>query len=362
MSKTASSYRGCMLGMAIGDAMGYTVDNKSWEDICESYGPNGLLGYDLQGDYAEVTSYTQTAAYVANGLLLALTRGRQDIYLKYVTMAMKEWYRRQHFPRDPEKPHCWVAQLPELRRRCCRDAWMQDALRFDTLGTPEKPINRATTSGGLTGAAMLGVFYDPQRMDISQLGTLAVQTVALTHGNPETFLTGAVLAHLMASVMQNPKGDLQAQVLEAAHRVEIQYGIRYSQATQIAGLMEKAVELSKDLDMTALVAMTMLECTTAAQCLAGAVYTCLIHINNFDEAMIAAVNHSGRSAAVGAIVGMILGARMGEEALPEFYVESLDVLEPLRQLGDDLFKGTPTTSLFDDDWDHKYVQGLPIQR
>ena len=42
-----SAYRGCLLGLAVGDAMGYTVDSRSWREIQEDYGPNGLLGYDL---------------------------------------------------------------------------------------------------------------------------------------------------------------------------------------------------------------------------------------------------------------------------------------------------------------------------
>ena len=34
MAKETSKYVGCLLGMAVGDAMGYTVDKKSWEEIC----------------------------------------------------------------------------------------------------------------------------------------------------------------------------------------------------------------------------------------------------------------------------------------------------------------------------------------
>ena len=68
--------RGCLLGMAVGDAMGYTVDSRSWKEIQEDYGPNGLLGYDLVNGYADVTSYTQLAAFTCNGLLLAMTRGQ----------------------------------------------------------------------------------------------------------------------------------------------------------------------------------------------------------------------------------------------------------------------------------------------
>ena len=106
--------------------------------------------------------------------------------------------------------------------------------------------------------------------------------------------------------------------------------------------------------------MEQLKCENAAQVLAGAVYTCLIAENDFDRAMIVAVNHSGRSAAVGALVGAILGLRLGEEALPEFYIECLEPADTLRELADDMDTGCPMVQgnkLFDLDWDYKYRSG-----
>ena len=76
--------------------------------------------------------------------------------------------------------------------------------------------------------------------------------------------------------------------------------------------------------------------------------------------MIVAVNHSGRSAAVGAIAGAMLGTRLGEAALPEFYLECLEPADTLRELADDLFHGCPMEQgnrLYDGDWDYKYLQG-----
>ena len=59
MKVSRNAYRGCLLGLAVGDAMGYTVDSRSLAEIREDYGPNGLLGYDLVNGYAEISSYTQ---------------------------------------------------------------------------------------------------------------------------------------------------------------------------------------------------------------------------------------------------------------------------------------------------------------
>ena len=93
MAVSQSSYRGCLLGLAVGDAMGYTVDNRSWQEIQEDYGPNGLLGYDLVNGYADVTSYTQLAAFTCNGLLFGLTRGqmlgKMAPFIKYVGMSSR---------------------------------------------------------------------------------------------------------------------------------------------------------------------------------------------------------------------------------------------------------------------------------
>ena len=110
-------------------------------------------------------------------------------------------------------------------------------------------------------------------------------------------------------------------------------------------------------------AMEALHCQDALGVAAGAVYACLKGEGDFDRSMILAVNHSGRSAAVGALTGAFLGAKLGEEALPEFYLECLEPAPELRVLAEDLARGCPMdlrSRLFDDDWDHKYVQGEPV--
>ena len=359
MEKNTSRYVGSLLGLAVGDAMGYTVDDKTWEQIRENYGPNGLLGYDLQNDYAEVTSYTQIAAYYANALLLGITRNRPDAYLRYIGMAMREWYKRQHFPRDPGKSWFWVAQKPTLRRRHCRDPWMMDAFRFENLGTIGKPINKSDSPGAITGAAAIALFYNPNRMDAAQLGNLAANAIALTHGNPDAYLSGVVLAYGLAGILQEPERPVAEQFLQAAEVTEHLFGGRFPQTGLIAREIRKAVELAQNPENPR-ECMESFQCDTASQCLQGAVYASVVCTNDFDSAMILAVNHSGRSAAVGAMTGAILGARLGQEALPEFYLESLEPIEELRELAADLALGSPAKGLFDDDWDQKYTHGVPL--
>lgn len=364
MALNLTTFRGCLLGMAVGDAMGYTVDSRNWEQIQEDYGPNGLLGYDLVNGYADATSYTQLAAFTCNGLLLALTRGqmmgRMAPLVKYVGLSTREWGISQRPWGRPDRTFCWLLQQPELCRRHCMDTRMLDTLNRETLGSMEDRINNYSNPGSLTSAIGVGLFHNPQRLGQQELDLLGAEVVALTHDSPLAFLAGAALTHIISRCLTEPKVSLRKLVLETAQIVKKQFGHLYSQSFEVASLLNQAVSLAEDPQLSHVEAMERLECYDAAQALAGAVYACLTNEDNFDSAMITAVNHSGRSAAVGAIAGAILGMRMGEHALPEFYMECLEPADTLRELADDLFHGCPMemgNRIFDMDWDRKYVHG-----
>ncbi|HIT34349.1 MAG TPA: ADP-ribosylglycohydrolase family protein [Candidatus Faecousia intestinigallinarum] len=368
MAEKATVCRGCLLGLAVGDAMGYPVDGKTLEEIHRDYGPGGLMGYDLVNGYADVTSYTQLAAYTANGLLIASTRGqlrgKMAPFVRYVAKAQQEWSKIQHIRRLPESTLCWISHVEQLRRRMCMDTRMLDTLRKDALGTVEEPANAYTTPAALTASVCVGLFFHPERMAVPEVGRLGAEVVALTHGDPGAFLSGAWLAYVTAGVVQEGALPLREQFLQAAEAVAAQFGRHYPQAYKLREQIGRGVLLAKNGLLTPERAMEELHCETSPQVLAGAVYACLTGEEDFDRSMIVAVNHSGRSSAVGAVTGAILGAKLGEEALPEFYLECLEPAEELRTLAEDLAQGCPMdlrSRLFDDDWDHKYIQGEPVE-
>lgn len=360
MEKRIASYRGCLLGLAVGDAMGYTVDNKTWTEISDDYGPNGLLGYDLVNGCADISSYTQLTAFLCNGLLLAAIRGNQQ-YSKFMALSLREWAKSQQFRATAEKTACWLAQVPQMRRRHCMDTRMLDALNRDTLGTPEKPVLHSTTPGAITAAVAVGMGVLPANIEPRQIGRLGAEAVAFTHGDPESFLSGAFVAYSIAGILQEPGTSLRTHFLHAAEAVEALFGETFPQTAAVIDRIKYAMSLTMDGELTPLAAMTLLGCTTAAECAAGAVYASMIHAANFDEGIIVAVNHSGRSAAVGALTGAFLGARLGADALPEFYLESLEPVDVLSELADDMTQAKIVMRIFDDSWDQKYVQGLPAR-
>ena len=363
MHTKLTNYRGCLLGLAVGDAMGYTVDDRNWDEIRRDYGPNGLLGYDLVNGYADVTSHTQLAAFACNGLLLGLTqgqmRGSMAPYIRYLRLAEREWAAGQRYGAPTEKIFCWIYGDKTLRGRRCMDTRMLDTLNRDRLGTPEEPRNRFNTLGAATVGVSVGLFYHPDRLPHRELLRLGAEAVALTHGSPQAFLTGAALAHIISRIVWDGADWLPAlfdETLEALDRV---FAREYPQGVQeLRALAARAMALAQDESVHQADAMEELGCGTMPEVLAGAMYACLTCRGSFDAAMITAVNHSGRSAAVGALTGAILGAQMGDETLPDFYLESLEPVEVLRELADDLYQGCPmdrTSCMYDDDWARKYI-------
>ena len=213
MVSKRSAYRGCLLGLAVGDAMGYTVDSKTWPQIQEDYGPNGLLGYDLVNGYAEVSSHTQIAAFTCNGLLLGLTRGqmtgRMAPFVRYIALSSKEWAMSQRSWGRPDQNHCWLMRKSELCRRHCMDTRMLEILSRRNLGTLETPTNNYNDAYALTTAIAVGLFYNKDRMDQWEIDRLGAEAVALTYGNPTAFLSGAVLAHIMSKLIRKPEAPLK---------------------------------------------------------------------------------------------------------------------------------------------------------
>lgn len=66
--------RGSLVGGAIGDALGYTVEFMQEEQIFRKYGSSGITEYELTNGKALVSDDTQMTLFTANGILVGDTR------------------------------------------------------------------------------------------------------------------------------------------------------------------------------------------------------------------------------------------------------------------------------------------------
>ena len=57
--KDLKKYQGCLLGDAVGDALGYAVEFLQDEQIFRKYGEHGITDYSLVDGVAQISDDTQ---------------------------------------------------------------------------------------------------------------------------------------------------------------------------------------------------------------------------------------------------------------------------------------------------------------
>ena len=65
--RNIDKFRGCLIGGASGDALGYAVEFKREDEIFSEYGNDGITEYDLilDDDVAEISDDTQMTLFTA---------------------------------------------------------------------------------------------------------------------------------------------------------------------------------------------------------------------------------------------------------------------------------------------------------
>src|SRR5918993_271937 len=69
---------GCLLGGAVGDALGAGIEFDSWASIARRHGPDGVTDFvDAYGRRGAITDDTQMTMFTAEGLIRASVRQRE---------------------------------------------------------------------------------------------------------------------------------------------------------------------------------------------------------------------------------------------------------------------------------------------
>ena len=123
--RTEDSFRGCLIGGAVGDALGYAVEFMQASDIFRKYGEGGITDYDLHHGTAQISDDTQMTLFTATGLLLGTTRGKlrgiMGPYQDYIRYSYKDWYRTQteRFPLPEEYHYSWLVNALQRKGSPC---------------------------------------------------------------------------------------------------------------------------------------------------------------------------------------------------------------------------------------------------
>ena len=356
-------FRGCLCGGAVGDALGYPVKDAEDSEIFRRWGENGITEYAPdEGGVAEVSANTQLTLYTANALLAASTARRVTgektrPYRQYLIDCYRDWYRAQEKNDGVASAGtcAWLCGIPELNDSRAPDIVCAEVLSGDRYGSVRNPVNAEQGSGGLTRVAPVGLFFGSGEGQLPKIDLLAAEAAAITHGHELGYLPAAVLAHIV-HLGAYCEADLEDAIGDAMETVGDLFpdAVRWN---ELEALVDRAVELA-DEDLDDLDAIRELgQGGNADEVLAVALYCALKYRDDFGRAMVAAVNHSGDSAATGAVTGTVLGAFLGVRASPLKYIRGLEMLDVLAETADDLFDGCrpdPATGKIPQEWLEKY--------
>lgn len=355
-------FRGCLVGGAAGDALGYAVEFIKERKIFSRYGKSGITEYDLRDGAAEISDDTQMTLFTATGLLARDARGTAgdgaDQYEGWIWKSYRDWMRtqREKYPLAGEKRSSWLANVPGMFQWRAPGNTCLSALGSGEAGSVEKPLNQSKGCGSVMRVAPVGLYFNDTGKDVREIARLGAEAAALTHGHILGWMPAAALTQIVHEVSQDDVSIPEA-VAHALDTAEEMWPETKERA-YFTDLIRKAADLASG-DTEDLRAIHRLgEGWVGEEALAIAVFCAVRYADDFDRALIAAVNHNGDSDSTGAVAGNILGAKLGLSGIPEKYTENLELKDIILEVAGDLYSGNPARNGPEDPvWARKYIDG-----
>jgi len=352
-------FRGSLLAGAAGDALGAPLEFMTLNQIQANYGKGGL-GEMIQayGRVGAITDDTQMTLFTAEGLLRGYVRGasRGMSHLpSLVDAAYQRWLLTQG-ERNNAVPYPltsgnaeWLYNHEELHHRRAPGNTCLTALRNKTF-FGEVVDNHSKGCGGVMRVAPAALFHIHAGIvpDAAWRAFSTGQELAeLTHGHVTGKLTAGTLAAIIAAILDGE--DLQQAITRAGELCQQHEG--HEETTHA---IDQAVALANTLTPIHEAIRTLGAGWVAEEALAIALYCCL-KATTLEQAIVWAANHGGDSDSTAAIAGNIMGALQGVDAIPQRWLEELELREVITELADDLleFPGWPVDDMLapDAEWE-----------
>ncbi len=329
-----SRVRGCLLGGAIGDALGAGIEFDSLEKIRAAHGPLGVTDYvPAYGRRGAVTDDTQMTLFTVDGLIRAHLRRDSggwhpptDVHLAYLRWADTQ---RDWGPDERRTDLGWLGREEWLYAQrapgsaCLSGLSGPDAARLGTLDAPKNPHSKGC--GTVMRAAPFGLLMGWEPALVFQL---AIECSVLTHGHPTGYLSAGSLAVIVHTVVRG--GTLEEGVQSALTLLAERPGHEETSAA-----LRAALDAVRAGEPSAQRVAALGEGWVAEEALAIGVY-CALVAEDVRSGLLLAVNHSGDSDSTGTVCGSLLGALHGETALPAGWLADLEGRGTILQLADDL--------------------------
>lgn len=369
-------YRGCLLGGAAGDALGYAIEFDREEAIAARYGSHGIRDYQLdERGLAPFSDDTQMTLHTANSLLCSLAALSAQAYggtqasggaptssdaqassgapapapaplpspaalAAYAPAQMAqfyvEWMYTQVSPYPLTEPKAWISSLPELFASRAPGVTCMNAC--DAMANGAKAVNNSKGCGGIMRMAPVGLINTCPGFSGVELQRLGAQLAELTHCHELGWMPAGVFAHIVSLLARDEASSVRESTTQALNTLPEAFPNAHYLG-QLQELMRYTLRLA-DSDMPDLEAIHALgEGWVAEEALAIGLLCSLRHEDDFAGAITSAVNHGGDSDSTGAIAGNIVGAHLGLAGIPQRYLEHLELRDTISKIADDLFTG-----------------------
>ena len=290
---------GCLLGLACGDALGRPVEFQSSTGIADQYGRvDQMYGNGTHGQPAgTVTDDTDLALALARSLADTGGFDAADVADRYVA-----WYESGPF----DVGAATADALRELRDGA-------DPAEAGRTVWERRPEGQNAGNGSLMRCAPLALAFG----DDERRATAAAADSRITHADPRcvescvAYLT--VLDRLLSGADPEPAVDAGLSV--AADR-DAPRAVRTALANATDG---GAASLETSGYVVHTLETALYDAATATTA---------------EEAIVTTVSRGGDTDTLGAVAGAAAGARFGAEAIPDRWLDVLDVESELRSLAD----------------------------
>jgi len=329
--------RGCLLGGAVGDALGYPIEFASLDRIRASHGRHGVTGYvpGAHGALGLISDDTQMTLFTVEALITAHAREREKgiggAWSLLLRHAYERWLETQSKPAPGDnatdgliaEPWLYARRAPGnaclsgVAQMYAPDPWLE----LDGKPGPVNPDSKGC--GTVMRSAPFGLV---NRADAAF--AMAARGAQITHGHPTGYYAAGALAAIVAHLVDGE--SLEGAVLRALRLLE-----RHPAHEETSAALRGALDLAAEGSPTAEKIESLGAGWVAEEALAIGVYSALV-ASDVKAALLLAVNHSGDSDSTGSICGNLLGARYGDHGLPHSWVQQVEGRATIAALADDL--------------------------
>lgn len=349
--------KGCLLGGAVGDALGAPIEFMKWPEIQQRFGKEGIQEFaPAYGRIGAITDDTQMTLWTAEGVLRGIHRATQRGIggpMSVLPMSYLRWLftqdgklpedleYRQYVLGDDETPSGWLLGVKALHARRAPGNTCLAALRSMRSTRETEASNDSKGCGTVMRVAPIALIPDCNPETAFEL---ACEASRITHGH----VTGALAAGALVLILSQLRDGIPLyQAASAAiQRVSEERGHEETTAA-----LREALRQGRSFHTIWPKSTEKLGGGwTAESALAIGVYAGLVSRGEFDRGVRIAVNHSGDSDSTGSIAGQILGLQLGVKGIPPRWLEQLELRTEIEAVAEDLAIGVRTSG----EWWVKY--------